>query len=128
VGAVVGLGGLATLGTALLPGLALVFVGGSAYEDVQSRLWTFAVLGTLLACLMMTVYGLLARGGQRSVYLTWIALAAIIGFGLTVSSIAGMLTVVIAVDTVLVVVLLVAHQRSAGVPSSAAPPPALPAG
>ena len=130
VGAVVSLGALATLGTALLPGLALVFVGGSAYDDVRSRLWTFAVLGTVLACLMMTVYGLLARGGQRSVYLTWIALVAIIGFGLTVSSIAGLLTVVTVVDTVLVVVLLVAHQRGAGagVPSGGPPPRVLPAG
>jgi hypothetical protein len=106
------LGGVATLATALLPGLALIFVGGSEYADVRSQLWVFAVLGTLLALLMMVVYGLLARGGQRSVYVTWVALVAIIGVGLTVSSITGMLTVVIAVDSVLVLVLLVAHQRS----------------
>lgn len=112
--AVIGLGCLATLATAALPGLALVFVGGSAYDDVRSRLWVFAVLGTLLACLMTVVYGLLARGGQRSVYVIWLALAAIVGLGLTVSSVAGMLTVVIAVDAVLVLVLLVAHQRGAG--------------
>src|SRR6202012_3881260 len=74
VGAVVLLGGLATVATALLPGLALIFVGGSEYADIRSRLWVFAVLGTLLACLMMVVYALLARGGQRSVYLTWAAL------------------------------------------------------
>src|SRR5262249_44205749 len=112
VGAVVILGALATLATALLPGLALVFVGRSAYDRISSRLWIFAVLGTILACLMMVVYGLLARGGQRSVYLTWLGLVAIVGLGLTVSSISGLLTVVISVDTVLVVVLLVAHQRS----------------
>jgi O-antigen/teichoic acid export membrane protein len=112
VGAVVVLGAVATLGTALLPGLALIFVGGSEYQDIQSQLWIFAVLGTLLACLMMVVYALLARGGQRSVYLTWVALAAIIGFGLTVHTVGGLLTVVIAVDSVLVVVLLIAHQRS----------------
>jgi O-antigen/teichoic acid export membrane protein len=112
VGAVAVLGGVATLATALLPGLALIFVGGSEYADVRSQLWVFAVLGTLLALLMMVVYGLLARGGQRSVYVTWVALVAIIGVGLTVSSITGMLTVVIAVDSVLVLVLLVAHQRS----------------
>ncbi len=116
VGAVVVLGALATLATAVLPGLALIFVGGSEYDDVRSRLWIFAVLGTLLACLMMLVYALLARGGQRSVYLTWVALAVIIGIGLTVHSVAGMLTVVIAVDAVLVLVLLLAHQRSAGAP------------
>jgi O-antigen/teichoic acid export membrane protein len=120
VGSVAVLGAVATLGTALLPGLALVFVGGAGYDDVRSRLWVFAVLGTLLACLMMVVYALLARAGQRSVYLTWLALAAIVGFGLTVHSVPGLLTVVIAVDTVLVLVLLVAHQRSAGVPGRGA--------
>ena len=44
----------------------------------------------------------------------WVALAAIVGFGLTVSSITGLLTVVIAVDAVLVVVLFVAHERGGG--------------
>jgi len=122
LGSVIGLGALATLGTAVLPGLALVFVGGSAYDDIESRLWIFAVLGTLLACLMMVVYALLARAGQRSVYLTWIALVAIIGFGLTVSTINGLLTVVIVVDAVLVLVLLVAHQRSVGAPMRGATP------
>jgi O-antigen/teichoic acid export membrane protein len=116
VGAVVVLGGMATLGTALLPKLALIFVGGSEYDEVRSRLWVFAVLGTLLACLMMVVYALLARGGQRSVYLTWLALVAIVGFGLTADTVAGLLTVVIAVDAVLVLLLLVAHQRSTGLP------------
>jgi len=116
VGAVALLGCVATLATALLPGLALIFVGGSAYDDIESRLWIFAVLGTLLACLMMVVYALLARGRQRSVYLTWIALVAIVVLGLTVSSIDGLLTVVIAVDAALVLVLLVAHRRSAAVP------------
>jgi O-antigen/teichoic acid export membrane protein len=118
VGAVAVLGGLATLVTAVLPGLALVFVGGSEYADVRSRLWIFAVLGTLLACLMMVVYALLARGGQRSVYLTWLALVAIIGFGLTAHTVAAMLTVVISVDATLVLVLLVAHQRSRGTPAT----------
>jgi O-antigen/teichoic acid export membrane protein len=115
VGSVIGLGMLATLGTAAFPGLALLFVGGSAYDGISSRLWIFAVLGTLLACLMMVVYALLARGGQRSVYLTWAGLVAIVGLGLTVSTIDGLLTVVISVDAALVLLLLVAHQRSAGV-------------
>jgi O-antigen/teichoic acid export membrane protein len=118
VGSVVALGALATLATAVLPGLALIFVGGSEYDDVRARLWIFAVLGTLLACLMMVVYALLARGGQRSVYLTWLALAAIVGLGLSVHSVTGMLTVVLAVDAALAVVLLVAHGRSAGAPAT----------
>jgi O-antigen/teichoic acid export membrane protein len=117
VGAVVGLGGLATAATALLPGLALVFVGGTEYDDIRDRLWAFAVLGTALACLMMVVYALLARGGQRSVYLTWAALVALIALGLTAGSIAGLLTIVIAVDVVLLLVLVVAARRSPAAPS-----------
>ena len=117
LGAVMGLGALATLVTAVLPGLALVFVGGADYEGLRSHLWLFAVLGTVLACLMMVVYGLIARGGSRSVYLTWVGLLAIVGFGLGAETISGLLTAVLGVDTVLVLVLLVAHQRSA--PASA---------
>jgi uncharacterized membrane protein len=98
----------------VLSGLALAFVGGSAYDDVRSRLWVFAVLGTLLACLMTVVYGLLARGGGRSVYVIWVALVAVVGLGLTVSSINGMLTVVLAVDAALVLVLLALQPRRAG--------------
>ncbi|MGA8246333.1 MAG: polysaccharide biosynthesis protein [Nocardioides sp.] len=111
IGSVAVLGGLSTLATAVLPGLALVFVGGSGYDDVRSRLWLFAVLGTLLACLMMVVYGLIARGGRWSVYTTWVALVAIIGLGLTAHSVLGLLGVVLGVDATLVLVLLVAHQR-----------------
>jgi len=114
VGAVVGLGALATIGAAALSSLALVFVGGSAYDEVRTRLWIFAVLGTLLASLLTVVYGLLARGGQRSAYVIWVALVAIVGFGLTVSSITGILTVVIAVDATLVVVLLALQPRRPG--------------
>ena len=43
------------------PGLALVFVGGQDYAEVQSLLWLFAVLGTLLAMLQLLVYSVLAR-------------------------------------------------------------------
>jgi O-antigen/teichoic acid export membrane protein len=114
VGTVLGLGALATLGATVLSGLALVFVGGSAYDDITSRLWIFAVLGTLLACLMTVVYGLLARGGQRSAYVIWVALAAVVGLGLTVSSITGMLTVVICVDAALVLMLVVLQPRTRG--------------
>jgi O-antigen/teichoic acid export membrane protein len=91
--------------------IALIFVGGSGYDDVRSRLWLFAVLGTLLACLMMVVYGLIARGGSWSVYSTWVALAAIVGLGLTAHTVLGLLGVVLGVDAALVLVLLVAHQR-----------------
>jgi hypothetical protein len=61
---------------------------------------------------MTVVYGLLARGGQRSVYLIWVALIAVVALGLTVSSIAGMLTVVLVVDAALVLTLLALRRRA----------------
>jgi O-antigen/teichoic acid export membrane protein len=122
---VAALGALATLATALLPGLALVFVGGAGYDDLRSELWIFAVLGTVLACLMMVVYGLIARGGSRAVYLTWIGLVAIVGLGLSVDTLPGVLAVVLGVDSALVVVLLIAHQRTAPAVTSDTAAPAV---
>ena len=52
----------------IIAGVAMVFVGGAEYSDVQSRLWTFAVLGTLLSMLQLLVYSVLARQGTRSTY------------------------------------------------------------
>ena len=55
------LGVVATAGAWLLSGLALVFVGGQEYAEIQSRLWLFAVLGTVLAMLQLLVYSVLAQ-------------------------------------------------------------------
>jgi O-antigen/teichoic acid export membrane protein len=43
------LGAACVAGAYLLSDLALVFIGGEDYDDVQSRLWLFAVLGGLLS-------------------------------------------------------------------------------
>ena len=51
----------------------MVFVGGDEYAEIESQLWLFAVLGTVLAMLQLLVYSVLARQGQRSVYLVWAA-------------------------------------------------------
>ena len=99
------LGVVATAGAWLLSGLALVFVGGQEYAEIQSRLWLFAVLGTVLAMLQLLVYSVLARQGQRSVYLVWGGLVALVGLGLTVSTLDGLIAVVLSVDITLLVLL-----------------------
>ena len=43
------LGAAGVLACALLPGLALVFVGGAEYAEIRDLLWLFAVLGTVLS-------------------------------------------------------------------------------
>ena len=72
---------------------------------IQSRLWLFAVLGTVLAMLQLLVYSVLARQGQRSVYLVWGALVVLVGVGLTVTTLDGLIAVVLTVDSTLLVLL-----------------------
>ena len=106
LGLVAAIGAAVTAGAALLPELALVFVGGKQFEEITGHLWIFAILGTVLSMLQLLVYSVLARQGQRSVYLVWAAFVAMVGLGLTTSSLRGLLSVVITVDAVLLVGLL----------------------
>ena len=100
------IGALVTLGALLLPRLALVFVGGQQFAEISTHLWIFAVLGTVLSMLQLLVYSVLARQGQRSVYLVWGAFLTVVAVGLTTDSLRTLLTTVILVDSVLLVVLL----------------------
>ncbi|TIC88906.1 polysaccharide biosynthesis protein [Nocardioides sp. GY 10113] len=104
--AVAVIGVAVTAGAALLSDLALVFVGGDSYSEIAQHLWIFAVLGTVLAMLQLLTYSVLARQGQRSAYLVWGALVAIVGLGLATSTLRGLLSVVIGVDSALLLLLL----------------------
>ena len=100
------LGVVVSIGVLVLPDLALIFVGGDSYEEIAEHLWIFAILGTLLAMLQLLVYSVLARQGQRSVYLVWASLVVIVVVGLTTSTLRGLLTVVITTDALLLAALL----------------------
>ena len=106
LGVVAVLGAVTTAGALLLPQLALVFVGGDRYQEIADHLWIYAILGTVLSMLQLLVYSVLARQGQRSVYLVWAAFVAMVGLGLATDTLRGLLTVVIAVDAVLLAALL----------------------
>jgi O-antigen/teichoic acid export membrane protein len=103
---VLGIGAAVTLAAAVLPGLALVFVGGRDYTEISDNLAAFAVLGTVLSMLQLLVYSVLARQAHRSVLLVWLALVVVVGLGLLTSEFEQLLAVVIAVDTALFAVLL----------------------
>ncbi|HEY3013960.1 MAG TPA: polysaccharide biosynthesis protein [Nocardioides sp.] len=104
---VAGLGVVSTLGAWVLSGFAMTFVGGPEYTDIQSKLWLFAVLGTALSMLQLLVYSVVARQGQRSVYVIWAAVIALIGSGLALAdSVTRLLLLVTAIDVALFVVLL----------------------
>lgn len=106
LGLVAALGVCAVAGAALLSSLAMVFVGGSDYAEIEDRLWLFAVLGTVLACLQLVVYAVLARQSRRSSYLMFAAVAVLLALAPGIDSIDGLLLTVAAVDGALLLVLL----------------------
>lgn len=103
---VAALGAVGTLAAWLLSSIAIRFVGGAKYAEVEPRLWVFAILGTLLSMIQLLVYSVLARQGKRSVYVVWLALIALVGVGLTADSVLGLVTIVVLIDLALLLVLL----------------------
>ena len=102
---VAALGAVAAVVTWWLSDLAMAFVGGSDFAEIQDHLWLFAVLGTALSLIQLQVYAVLARQGRRSVLLVWAALVAVVAVGLDTISVTGLVTAVLTVDLVLVVLL-----------------------
>lgn len=109
-------GAVSTLGSYVLSGLALVFIGGHQYSEVQGELWIFAILGTLLAMLQLLVYSVLARQGRWPVLLIWVALIALVAIGRLQSTLESLLWTVVAVDSVLLVILLGLAFKALGRP------------
>lgn len=106
---VTGLGAFCVTATYLLSDVALVFVGGGDYGDVERRLWLFALLGSLLAILQLLVYAGLAKRGRWTKYLVFVGVLAVVALGLSAQSLFELVITVIAVDA-LVVGLLLALQ------------------
>lgn len=106
LGAVAAISTLVAAVTSVLSGLAMVFVGGSEYSDIQGSLWLFALLGGVLAMLQLLVYSVLARQSERSVYLVWAALVAVVVLGSTADTFSTLLLLVLVVDVSLFGVLL----------------------
>lgn len=105
------LGAVGVLVCWAFPGLALVFVGGDAFAEVGDQLWSFALLGTVLAVLQLLVYSVLASDGRASSAWVWLALLVMLGVGATADTAAGLVARVVAVDVALLAVLLVAARR-----------------
>lgn len=104
---VLGIGLVTVAAVLLLPGVALAFVGGSAYAAVQPYLWLFAVLGTVAGMVQLLVQTALARRHRVAVWWVWAAFAAVLAGVPFVGSGPELLGLVLAVDTVLLGVLVV---------------------
>jgi hypothetical protein len=81
LGFVAALGSMVVAGTALLPQLAVLFIGGSRYQRLESFAWVFALEGTIFAMLQMVVYRQIARQAKVARYL-WATAIAIVLVGL----------------------------------------------
>jgi len=120
LGAVLAIGLVTVAGVAVLSPIAVSFVGGPAYSDLQDQLWLFAVLGTLLAMIQLMVYDVVARQHQRMVFVVWAALVALACVAPFVGSLTFLITVVVCIDLLLLLVLLAVSLRRPE-PSPAAP-------
>jgi len=100
------IGAAATLGALVLSDLAITFVGGPAYREIEPLIGWFALLGTLLAMIQLMVYEVVARQQQVSVWLLWAGLAVVAGVAAYVVTEGQLLLSVLVVDAVLLVALL----------------------
>ncbi|MEU0269134.1 lipopolysaccharide biosynthesis protein [Nocardioides sp. NPDC006303] len=101
-----GLGACAIAGSWLLSWLALIFIGGPDYAEIEGLLWVFAILGMVLSVLQLLVYSVLARRSRLSAYLLWMAVAAALALGAMQTTVEGLVWAVLSVDAVLAAVLL----------------------
>ncbi|MGZ5421048.1 MAG: lipopolysaccharide biosynthesis protein [Aeromicrobium sp.] len=113
VSLVAGFGLLVTAGTALMPELALILVGGDKYSEITSRLWLFALSGSVLAVVHLLVFDALARRAHGIVVMLWLAVAAVaaLAYGLDVG-ITGLVITVATVSSVLATVIWFAPAAS----------------
>ena len=107
LGSILGIGVVAALVVSGLSGSALVFVGGDAYAPIQSSLWLFAALGTVLAMIQLLVYSALAQRHPRAVISLWVALAVTVVLAPLADTAHQLLLIKLGVDLVLLVVLAV---------------------
>ena len=112
VGIILFFGVSAAAVTAVLPGLALVFVGGQDFNAVQDLLWLFALLGTVQALVQLFIYSVLARAATGPTLVTWAALLVMVPAGLQTTTVAQMVVLLISVNISLLLVLVAITSRS----------------
>ena len=113
LGLILALGLLAVLGTAVAAELAVLFVGGAAYVQLEPDVWGFAVLGTLLAMVQLLVYAVVARQHAAAVFVLWGGLLVVLALAPVVDSVESLLLVMLGVLTGVLAGLGLAGRRPA---------------
>jgi hypothetical protein len=118
---VLGIGVVATAAAWLLQDLAVEFIGGAAYRDLQETIWAFAGIGTIWAMLQLLVYNVVARQNKTAVGVVWAGMLVLVALSPGVTTIGFLLTAVVAVEGVVLLVLLFLGLRRTGVPTGFTP-------
>lgn len=100
------IGVTASVGAILLSDLAVSFVGGPAYAEIEPLVGLFAVLGMSLAMIQLMVYEVVARQHRASVWVLWAGLTAVAGTSAYVAGEGSLLLSVLAIDLTVLLVLL----------------------
>jgi O-antigen/teichoic acid export membrane protein len=108
---VLAIGVATTVGALLLSTLAVTFIGGTEYAEIEPVLWGFAAVGTLLAMIQLMVYNVLARQQRRSVLVVWAGMLALVLVAPLVTSVEFLLAAVAVTLAVVLVVLVVSSLR-----------------
>lgn len=101
----------ASIGAVLFSDLAVTFVGGPAYQEIEPLVGLFAVLGMVLAMIQLMVYEVVARQHRASIWVIWLGFAAVAGTAAYVVSEAQLVVSVAAFDTVVLLALVVTALR-----------------
>ena len=112
LGAMLAMGTVATVGASVLGWLAVVFVGGAEYAELESDIWGFAAIGTLLAMEQLMVYSTVARQSRRSVGVIWAGLLALVVLAQGADQVTSLLAVVGLVHVVVLAVLVTLSQTA----------------
>jgi len=120
--------GLVVVGVvAVAPQVAVLFIGGAEYAELEPVIWVFAVLGTLLAMVQLQVYAVVARQHAAAVFVLWAGLVAVLALTPLIDSLQMLLAVMVGVQGCVLVGLGVASRRSgAPRPVTATPAAATP--
>jgi O-antigen/teichoic acid export membrane protein len=102
-----------TVFSLLFGNLVVRILGGAQYTDLGSEVWLFALEGSAFALVQVLLYARLATQDRTAVIAVWVALGVLVGIivGWRHSSLAEIVTTVVAVSLVLTVAGLIMDQR-----------------
>ena len=102
---------VATVGALAFSDVAIAFVGGDEYAEIEPYVGLFAALGMVLAMIQLMVYEVVARQHRASVLIPWAGLVAVVSTAAYVDSVGSLVLSVTLVNLVVLLTLVVSAVR-----------------